>query len=80
MAVITHVSQDSDQELNKIIIEDVLGPWIQPNKATVYNEFESSILFNGEDVLPWIAYSTAWQLSSLLENTGWVAEVAEAEP
>ena len=58
MTVDTHVSQDSDQELDKKLKRfwDLESLGIQPNEATVYDEFENSIQFNGERYevsLPW---------------------------
>ena len=58
MAVDTHVSQDSDQELDKRLkmFWDLESLGIQPNEATVYDKFESSIQLNGkryEVSLPW---------------------------
>ena len=58
MTVDTHVSQDSDQELDKKLktFWDLESLGIQPNEATVYDEFENTIQFNGERYevsLPW---------------------------
>ena len=58
MAIDMHVSQDNDQELDKKLkmFWDLESLGIQPNEATVYDEFESSIQFNGERYevsLPW---------------------------
>ena len=87
MAVDTHVSQDSDQELDKRLkmFWDLESLGIQPNEATVYDEFESSIQFNGkryEVSLPWkeshAPLPDNYDLS--LKRGGWVAQAAEAEP
>ena len=58
MAVDTHVSQDSNQQLDKRLkmFWDLESLGIQPNEATVYDEFKSSIQFNGKQYevsLPW---------------------------
>lgn len=56
IAVDVYVSQDSDHELD-CKLKDVLGPCnFNKNEATVYDEFENSIQFNGdryEVSLPW---------------------------
>jgi len=54
MANDAHVSPDIDQQLNKKLNLESLG--IQLNEVTVYDEFESTIHFNGERYeisLPW---------------------------
>ena len=58
LTVDTHVSQDSDQELDEKLktFWDLESLGIQPNKTTVYDEFENTIQFNGERYevsLPW---------------------------
>ncbi|XP_065917691.1 uncharacterized protein [Dysidea avara] len=58
MVIDAHISQDTDQELDKKLkmFWDLESFGIQPNKVTVYNEFESTIRFNSERYevsLPW---------------------------
>ena len=50
MAVNMYVSEDNDQDLDHKLkmFWDLEAIGIQPNEATVYDEFESTIQFNGE--------------------------------
>jgi len=50
MAVDMHISEDNDQDLDHKLkmFWDLGAIGIQPNEATVYDEFESTIQFNGE--------------------------------
>ena len=58
MAVDMHISEDNDQDLDHKLkmFWDLEAIGIPPNEATVYDEFESTIQFNGERYevsLPW---------------------------